>query len=172
MLHFLLYSRWIFDLAAEKAAQELGYECIFLSDHLDGEASDTGRWMAEELRKYVGCGKKIALMAGGETVVRLKGSGLGGRNQELVLAAAEVLDGVPSTALISVGSDGTDGPTDAAGGYVDSDTVRELEAKGMDIRTYLDNNDAYHALQAVDNLIITGPTGTNVNDVTVGLIWG
>lgn len=158
--------------AAEKAALELGYECVFLSDHLDGEASDTGRWMAEQLRKHAGCGKKIALLAGGETVVHLKGSGLGGRNQELVLAAAEVLDGIPDAALISVGSDGTDGPTDAAGGYADGDTVKELAAKRMDIRAYLDDNDAYHALQAVENLIITGPTGTNVNDVTVGLIWG
>ena len=158
--------------AAEKAAQELGYECVFLSDHLDGEASDTGRWMSEQLRKYAGCGKKVALLAGGETVVHLKGNGLGGRNQELALAAAEVLDEIPNAALISVGSDGTDGPTDAAGGYVDAHTVQELKAKGMDIRTYLENNDAYHALQAVDNLIITGPTGTNVNDVTVGLIWG
>ena len=156
--------------AAETAARELGYECIFLSDHLDGEASDTGRWMAEELKKYAG--KKVALLAGGETVVHLRGSGLGGRNQELALAAAEVLDEIPNAALISVGSDGTDGPTDAAGGYADSDTVRELKNKGMDIRAYLDNNDAYHALQAVDNLIITGPTGTNVNDVTIGLIGG
>lgn len=156
--------------AAEKAARELGYDCIFLSDHLDGEASDTGRWMAEELKKYAG--KKVALLAGGETIVHLKGSGLGGRNQELALAAAEVLAEIPNAALISVGSDGTDGPTDAAGGYADSDTVRELKNKGMDIRAYLDNNDAYHALQAVDNLIITGPTGTNVNDVTIGLIRG
>ena len=156
--------------AAEKAARELGYDCIFLSDHLDGEASDTGRWMAEQLRNYAGCGKKVALLAGGETVVHLKGNGLGGRNQELALAAAEVLDEIPNAALISVGSDGTDGPTDAAGGYADSDTVQEMNAKGMDIRAYLDNNDAYHALRAVDNLIITGPTGTNVNDVTIGLI--
>ena len=158
--------------AAEKAAREKGYECVFLSDHLDGEASDTGRWLAEELKKYSGSGKKTALLAGGETVVHLKGSGLGGRNQELALAAAEVLDGIPNAALISVGSDGTDGPTDAAGGYADGDTVKSLAAKGMDIRAYLDNNDAYHALQAVDGLIVTGPTGTNVNDVTVGLIWG
>ena len=155
--------------AAEKAAREKGYECVFLSDHLDGEASDTGRWMAEQLKKYAGSGKKVALLAGGETVVHLKGNGLGGRNQELALAAAEVLDGIPNAALISAGSDGTDGPTDAAGGYADTDTVRELKERGMDIRAYLDNNDAYHALQAVDGLIVTGPTGTNVNDVTVGL---
>ncbi len=156
--------------AAGSLAKELGYECVFLSDHLDGEASDTGRWIAEELKKYAGSGKKIALLAGGETVVHLKGSGLGGRNQELALAAAEVLAGVPNAALISVGSDGTDGPTDAAGGYVDTDTAQELKVKGMDIRAYLDNNDTFRALQAIGSLIITGPTGTNVNDVTIGLI--
>ena len=156
--------------AAAVAAEGLGYECIFLSDCLDAEASDTGRWMAEELKKHALTGKRIALLAGGETVVHLKGSGLGGRNQELALAAAQVLEGSPHAALISVGSDGTDGPTDAAGGYADGDTVRELAEKGMDIGVYLDNNDAYHALGAVGNLIFTGPTGTNVNDVTVGLI--
>ena len=156
--------------AAGEAAARLGYECIFLSDCLDGEASDTGRALAKELKKYASGGRKIALLAGGETVVHVKGSGLGGRNQELALAAAQVLDGIPNAALISVGSDGTDGPTNAAGGYADGDTVRELARKGMDIAAYLANNDAYHALDAVGNLIITGPTGTNVNDVTIGLI--
>ena len=156
--------------AAEKAAAELGYECIFLSDCLDGEASDTGRWMAEELKKYAAGGKKTALLAGGETVVHVKGKGLGGRNQELALAAAQILDGISNAALISVGSDGTDGPTDAAGGYADGDTARALRENGMDISEYLSDNDAYHALQSVGNLIITGPTGTNVNDVTIGLV--
>lgn len=155
--------------AAEKKASELGYECIFLSDHLDGEASDTGRALARELKDRTAQGKKIALIAGGETVVHLTGSGLGGRNQELALAAAEILDGLPNAAIISVGSDGTDGPTDTAGGYADGDTVRQLREKGMDFASYLKNNDSYHALQAIGNLIITGPTGTNVNDVTVGL---
>ena len=158
--------------AAEKVAKELGYECIFLSDCLSGEASDTGREIAEELKQYAGSGRRIALLAGGETVVHVKGTGLGGRNQELALAAAQVLEGIPGAALISVGSDGTDGPTDAAGGYADTDTVAQLREKGMDVQAYLDNNDAYHALDAVGNLIITGPTGTNVNDLTVGLIQG
>ena len=158
--------------AAEKVAKELGYECIFLSDCLSGEASDTGREMAQVLKQYAGSGRRIALLAGGETVVHVKGTGLGGRNQELALAAAQVLEGIPGAALISVGSDGTDGPTDAAGGYADTDTVAQLREKGMDVQAYLDNNDAYHALDAVGNLIITGPTGTNVNDLTVGLICG
>ena len=155
--------------AAERAAAALGYACIFLTDALDGEASDTGRRLAEELKQHLGRGQKLALLAGGETVVHLKGSGLGGRNQELALAAAEVLDGIHNAALISVGSDGTDGPTDAAGGYVDGDTAGQLRAQNISIRDYLDNNDSYHALQAVGNLIFTGPTGTNVNDVTIAL---
>ena len=156
--------------AAEKTASSLGYECIFLSDSLDGEASDTGRELAEKLKGYACSGRKVALIAGGETVVHLKGNGLGGRNQELALTAATVLDGISNAAIISVGSDGTDGPTDAAGGYADGDTVRELAEKGLDIHAYLANNDSYHALKTVGNLIITGPTGTNVNDVTIGLI--
>ena len=158
--------------AAGKTAEELGYECIFLSDCLCGEASDTGRELARELVSYAGSGRKIALLAGGETVVHVKGKGKGGRNQELALAAAQILDGVPHAALISAGSDGTDGPTDAAGGYADGDTVSELWEKGLNIADFLADNDAYHALRAVEGLLFTGPTGTNVNDVTVGLIDG
>lgn len=156
--------------AAAEVAEELGYETVFLTDRMDCEAEDAGRWLAEELVKRKTPGKKMALIAGGETVVHLKGNGLGGRNQELALAAAEVLNGISNTALISVGSDGTDGPTDAAGGYVDGETLRELAAAGMDYHAMLENNDSYHALKAIGNLIITGPTGTNVNDVTIGLI--
>ena len=156
--------------AAEEAASTLGYDCVFLSDCLNAEASDTGTQLAEELKKYAGCGRKTALIAGGETVVHLRGSGLGGRNQELILAAAMALDGVANAAMISVGSDGTDGPTDAAGGYADGDTVLEMARQGIDAVAFLENNDSYHALDSVGNLIITGPTGTNVNDVTVGLV--
>ena len=103
-------------------------------------------------------------------MVKLTGKGKGGRNQELALAAAAGLEGVVNAAIISVGSDGTDGPTDAAGGYADSDTVDVLRKAGISVYQALSNNDAYYALQAADGLIITGPTGTNVNDVTVGLI--
>ena len=97
-------------------------------------------------------------------------SGKGGRNQELALSAAIGIDGVPGTAVFSVGSDGTDGPTDAAGGYVDSTTAAALQAKGINIYRVLQDNDAYHALEACGGLIVTGPTGTNVNDVAVGLL--
>ena len=116
-----------------------------------------------------GQGKKLAFLAGGETVVHLTGTGLGGRNQELALAAAPVIAGLDA-AVFSVGSDGTDGPTDAAGGYVDGGTAAALAQNQLKVYDVLQNNDAYHALKAVDGLIITGATGTNVNDVAVVLI--
>ncbi len=156
--------------AAEKEARALGYEPVFLSDHLDCEAKDAGRMLAAHLIAHRSDGKKLAFLAGGETVVRLTGTGLGGRNQELALSAAEAIAGIPNAALISVGSDGTDGPTDAAGGYVDGQTLADLEKAGVDYHAMLANNDSYHALKAVGGLVITGPTGTNVNDVAIGLI--
>ena len=156
--------------AAEKEAVALGYEPVFLTDRLDCEASEAGKMLAEKLAAHANSGKKLAFLAGGETVVHLKGTGLGGRNQELALSAAEQLSGIPGVALISVGSDGTDGPTDAAGGYVDGDTLKDLSLAGVDYHQMLDNNDSYHALKAIGGLIITGPTGTNVNDVAIGLI--
>ena len=156
--------------AAEREAAALGYETVFLSDHLNCEARDAGRYLAQELLKRKESNRKIAVIAGGETVVHLTGTGLGGQNQELALAAAELLAGTANAALISAGSDGTDGPTDAAGGYVDADTLADLEKAGMDYNFMLRNNDSYHALQAVGGLVITGPTGTNVNDVAVALL--
>ena len=156
--------------AAEQEAAALGYETVFLTDHLNCEARDAGRYLAQELLKRKESNRKIAVIAGGETVVHLTGTGLGGRNQELALAAAELLAGTANGALISAGSDGTDGPTDVAGGYVDADTLADLEKAGMDYNFMLRNNDSYHALQAVGGLVITGPTGTNVNDVAVALL--
>lgn len=110
-------------------------------------------------------------MAGGETVVHLTGRGLGGRNQELALAAAPGLAGLDA-AVFSVGSDGTDGPTDAVGGYADGDTLAALARRGWSVPAALAENDAYHALHAADGLVVTGPTGTNVNDVAVVLVNG
>lgn len=155
---------------AGKLAKELGYEPILLTDHLDCEAREAGAFLADILRTHAAGGKKRAFLAGGETVVHLTGKGLGGRNQELALAAAAGIAGIPNVCVISVGSDGTDGPTDAAGGYADGDTVQALAEHGRTVPGVLSDNDAYHALKAVDGLIITGPTGTNVNDVAIGLI--
>ena len=157
--------------AAAKACRELGYEPILLTDRLCCEAREAGSFLGAIARTHAGQGKKLAFIAGGETVVHLTGKGLGGRNQELALAAAPALAG-QNAAVFSVGSDGTDGPTDAAGGYVDGDTAAALAAAGRNVFDTLQNNDAYHALQAVEGLIITGATGTNVNDVAVVLIGG
>lgn len=154
--------------AAEVACRELGYETVLLTDTLSCEARDAGKMLAEQLKNSTR--ENIAFIAGGETVVKLTGTGLGGRNQELALSAAEYISGLAGAAVFSVGSDGTDGPTDAAGGYVDYETANALKEQGIEIASVLADNDAYHALQAVDGLIVTGPTGTNVNDVAVALL--
>jgi hydroxypyruvate reductase len=155
---------------AEEICRKLGYETRILNTALQGEARTAGKELAE---KAVQLAKekhsKIALIEGGETVVTLRGNGLGGRNQELVLAAVETLAGQPA-AVFSLGSDGTDGPTDAAGAYADGDTLSAMKEKGIDPAQYLADNDSYHAFEAIGQLLITGPTGTNINDLTVALI--
>ena len=158
--------------AAAAACWERGYEPILLTDRLCCEAREAGSFLGSLVRTHAGRGKKLAYIAGGETVVHLTGNGLGGRNQELALAAAPALAGLEHCCVFSVGSDGTDGPTDAAGGYVDGQTDAALRTAGWDVFAALQNNDAYHALQAIGSLLITGPTGTNVNDVSVALVDG
>ena len=158
--------------AAAKICGELGYKPVLLTDQLSCQAKEAGAFLASILKTHAGAGENLAFLAGGETVVQLTGKGLGGRNQEIALSAAAGIAGIPGAAVFSVGSDGTDGPTDAAGGYVDGQSAAALKEKGWDIYETLQNNDAYHALQAVDGLIITGPTGTNVNDVAVALLRG
>ena len=153
--------------AAAKAAQALGYEPELLTAELSCQAREAGAFLGAVARTHAGSGK--AFIAGGETVVKLTGKGLGGRNQELALAAAPLIADVPGVAVFSLGSDGTDGPTDAAGGYVDHSSQKALTEAGLSVFDVLADNDAYHALQKVDGLILTGPTGTNVNDVAVVL---
>lgn len=158
-------------MAAATAAERRGYTPVLLTDQLDCEAREAGRFLAAIARTHAREGA-YAYIAGGETVVQLKGKGRGGRNQELALAAAEGIAGLTNVAVFSVGSDGTDGPTDAAGGYVDGGTVAALAREGKSAAAALAENDAYPALNAVGGLIMTGPTGTNVNDVAVLLIRG
>ena len=156
--------------AAAAACKELGYEPVMLTDQLCCQAKEAGSFLASILKTHAGAGKQLAFIAGGETVVYLTGKGKGGRNQELALSAAAGIAGIPGTAVFSVGSDGTDGPTDAAGGYVDHETAVQLQSMGIEIYKVLQDNDAYNALQKVDGLVVTGPTGTNVNDVAVALL--
>ena len=156
--------------AAESAARALGYETEILTTQLSCEAKDAGARLAQLAAEHCGRNRKMAFIAGGETVVKLTGNGKGGRNQELALSAAAGIEGMENVCVFSVGSDGTDGPTDAAGGYVDGQTAGTLRDMGIAIPDVLKNNDAYHALQKVGGLVITGPTGTNVNDVAVLLL--
>ena len=155
--------------AAAKKCEEMGYTPVLLTDQLCCEARHAGSFLASIASTHKDTDKPLAYLAGGETVVRLTGKGMGGRNQELALAAAPGIDGL-NAAVFSVGSDGTDGPTDAAGGYVDGETMASFREQGVDVFAVLQNNDAYHALEKTDGLIFTGATGTNVNDVAVLLI--
>ena len=156
--------------AASEQCERLGIEPRFLTASLSCEAREAGRFLAAIAKDHADTDHPIAYILGGETVVHLTGHGKGGRNQELALAAAEGLAGLSNAAVFSVGSDGTDGPTDAAGGYVDGATKAALDAQGVSIADVLADNDAYHALKRTDGLIFTGPTGTNVNDLSVLLI--
>lgn len=156
-------------IAAKHCVAARGYQPYILDTALDGEAREVGKWMVDQALNG-NYERPCALIAGGETIVRVKGNGLGGRNQEIALSAAIELAGREGMLLFSLGSDGTDGPTDAAGGVVDGNTVGRMRAAGVDPQAYLDNNDAYHALEKADALLLTGPTGTNVNDVTVLLM--
>lgn len=157
-------------LSAAETCRKLGIEPRILTASLSCTARDAGNFLASIAQYHQDTDRPIAYILGGETVVKLTGSGKGGRNQELALAAAEGIAGIANAAVFSVGSDGTDGPTDAAGGYVDGTTRDKLLAQGIWIPEVLRENDAYHALQKVDGLIFTGPTGTNVNDLTILLI--
>ena len=156
--------------SASRAAEELGYKIFVITSYLSCIAREAGVMMADIAMHNKDSKESLAFIMGGETVVKLTGKGKGGRNQELALYAAPLLSSVENAAVFSVGSDGTDGPTDAAGGYVDSDTLSILKAKGIDVQKVLEDNDAYHALEKCGGLVITGPTGTNVNDVSVLLI--
>jgi len=157
--------------SAASTAEALGFKPYILTTMLNCEASEAGRFAAAIAVDTVNGSnhfqRPCAIIVGGETVVNLKGSGQGGRNQELALSAATGIAGLENTLIFSLGSDGTDGPTDAAGGIVDGTTVASLAKLGHNVDQILANNDSYHGLKAVDGLIITGPTGTNVNDVAV-----
>ena len=155
------------------AAQEcgaLGYEPLLLTDSLCCEARSAGSFLASLARTHAGDGRSLAFLAGGETVVHVKGRGTGGRNQELALAAALGIEGLENVLIFSAGSDGTDGPTDAAGGMVDGHSADAMRRGGVSPEAALEDNDSYRALAAADALLRTGPTGTNVNDIACVLI--
>ena len=155
--------------AAEQAARQLKFNTLLLTTQAQGEAREVAKVaaaIAQEIARYNRpVPKPACVIIGGETTVTLKGRGLGGRNQEIALAAAIALDGLPNTLVAALGTDGTDGPTDAAGAIALGETLRRARALGLDAQAHLADNDAYHFFQALGDLIVTGPTGTNVNDL-------
>ena len=154
---------------AAKTAESLGYKPLILTNMLDCEAKEAGKFLASIAKTVQKDGLPLkapcAIICGGETIVHITGKGKGGRNQELALSAAESISGMKGVVIAAAGSDGTDGPTDAAGGIVDGNTKSVLEQKGISISSVLAENDSNHALAEADALIMTGPTGTNVNDL-------
>lgn len=155
--------------AAAVQSKELGYTPLILNTTLDCEAKEAGKFLASMARtiaqEHLPIAPPCAIICGGETVVRITGTGKGGRNQELAFSAAEGIEGLKNVVVVGVGSDGTDGPTDAAGGICDGNTAKKLSEKGVSISSVLYENNSYEALKEVDGLIMTGATGTNVNDL-------
>jgi len=160
--------------AAVQAARQRGYNARLLSSFVQGEAREFAKFLAAIAKEINASGRPVVkpacIVCGGETTVTLRGKGKGGRNQEIALAAAIEIAGMSEVVVLSGGTDGTDGPTDAAGAIADGETGARASAIGMDARAYLANNDAYNFFQPLGDLLMTGPTGTNVNDVTVVLV--
>ncbi len=161
--------------AAGTNAVALGFHTEIISSGLTGEARSVGKWLAEEAQRRrsdeVKNNKKpLCLISGGETTVTVKGNGTGGRNTELALAFAMEIEGMKGITLLSAGTDGTDGPTDAAGAIVDGDTVSKAKNTGLDPGAYLRNNDSYNFFRQINGLFITGPTGTNVMDLQILIV--
>ena len=156
--------------AARERAVTLGFETSVVSTEIQGEARFIGKWLAKkamELKASRLSDDKICLISGGETTVTVKGNGKGGRNMELALSFAMEIEGTSGITFLSAGTDGTDGPTDAAGAVVDGETVPKARSLGMSPEEYLENNDSYHFFEKAGGLFITGPTGTNVMDIQI-----
>ena len=157
-------------ISAKRYAEGLGYKAEILHDNEQGESKDLGIILGNLAKKHANTDTPLAFIVGGETVVNVKGNGKGGRNQETALSASIVIRDIDNVLVFSVGSDGTDGPTDAAGGIVDGYTYELIAMHGVSPEAMLEDNNAYNALMLANGLIMTGPTGTNVNDVAVVLI--
>ena len=160
--------------ATAEAARSLGFTAHTPPVTVQGEAREWfEKTRREVLRKHFASDAPQAFIFGGETTVTVRGNGMGGRNQELVLAAAIALEGVPQKVVVaSVGTDGVDGPTPAAGAFATPESVSRARALGLDAVTMLANNDSHSFFSALGDCIITGPTGTNVNDLVIVLVYG
>jgi len=167
-------SNWEAVVAAKNHAGKLGYNPLILSTFIEGETRDVARVHAAIAKEVQKTGNPIAkpacIISGGETTVTIRGDGLGGRNQEFVLAAAMDIRGMENTVVLSAGTDGTDGPTDAAGAIADGATIDRANQMNLKALTYLQNNDSYHYFEKLNDLLKTGPTNTNVMDIRIMLV--
>jgi len=173
-VHYVIGSVDMACKTVEKHAKKEGFNTYILTTQLNCEAREAGRFVASIAKSINQTSFKIpaCIIYGGETVVKVRGNGKGGRNQELVFSAALEIEGMKNIVIVSVGSDGTDGPTDAAGGIVDGETIVKIKRLGKNPYEYLENNDTYNGLLISGDLLKTGPTGTNVNDFGFLLIGG
>jgi hydroxypyruvate reductase len=155
--------------AAKEEAEKLGYHTLILSTFVEGETREVGRVHAAIAKEILLSEQPLTapacVISGGETTVTLRGSGRGGRNQEFTLAAAIDIAGLQNVVIMSAGTDGTDGPTDAAGAICDGETIYRAMDLGLDPQVFLANNDSHHFMEKLDDLLITGPTNTNVMDL-------
>ncbi|HPC39324.1 MAG TPA: glycerate kinase [Spirochaetota bacterium] len=160
--------------AARNEAVSRGYNSIILSSMIEGDTGDTAAWHARIAREILASSNPVpapaCVISGGETTVIVTGDGLGGRNMEYAMHAAVHIEGLERVTMASIGTDGSDGPTDAAGACADGGTLKEARERGMDIRHYIDTNDSYHFHERLGTLIRTGPTNTNTMDVRILLI--
>ncbi|MEN8264743.1 MAG: glycerate kinase [Nitrospirota bacterium] len=158
--------------AAYKEAEIFGLDTEIISAELTGEAKEAGKWLAKKAldERSNNSSRSKCLISGGETTVIVKGNGKGGRNTELALSFAMEIDGIEGITFLSAGTDGTDGPTDAAGAIVDGQTISKAKKLGLNPQEFLDNNDSYNFFRKTDSLLITGPTGTNVMDIQIAVI--
>jgi len=163
--------------AAKKKAIEMGFYTEILTSEIEGEAKEVGKWLSDIAKTYKRKKQKkeiekpICLLSGGETTVTVVGCGKGGRNTELALAFAIEIEGIDGIFLLSAGTDGTDGPTDAAGAYATGYTVNKAKRLGLVPEGHLKNNDSYNFFKKIDGLFFTGPTGTNVMDIQIIFIY-
>jgi glycerate 2-kinase len=165
--------------SAKRTADKLGYDTQIITKELRGEAIEAARFLATQAQARgtsMPGSRPRCLLFGGETTVIVRGEGIGGRNQELALAFAKEIDGLEGVTLLSAGTDGSDGPTDAAGAVVDGRTAGRAQSLGIDPAYYLNYNDSYTFFQRYDALsggqshVMTGPTGTNVMDIQIMLV--
>ncbi|MGH9320898.1 MAG: glycerate kinase type-2 family protein, partial [Vicinamibacteria bacterium] len=169
MRHVVLASNRISLSAAREKATALRFEIEVYRSDMEGEVHETALGFSERLAILARGARPAALLAGGELTLRVKGSGLGGRSQEFALEAARQLKGIADVVVLAAGTDGTDGPTDAAGAFGDGGTWERARSRGLDPDAALADNDSYRLFDALGDLLRTGPTGTNVNDIVIGL---